>query len=373
MKIGVPKEIKNHEYRVGATPSGVMELVKSGHEVFVEKDAGLAIDFTDENYIRAGAKILKSPDELYSEADMILKVKEPQESECKFIKENQIIFSYLHLAAEEKLTDFLIKSKSIAIAFETVTANDGTFPLLAPMSEVAGKLSIQAGARALEKSQGGRGVLLGGVTGVDKGIVTIIGGGVAGMCAARVAIGMGARVTILEKSLARIRYLNDVFQNTATIIYASEHNITSHVLNADLVIGAVLIPGSSAPKIVSKAIVKKMKPGSVIVDIAIDQGGCFETSRPTSHSNPTYSVDDVIHYCVTNMPAAVSRTSTQALENSTLPLTLEIANKGYKKALADNLHLLNGLNVYKGQIVCKAVAESLGKNFSDPKHSIENF
>ncbi len=370
MLIGIPKEIKNHEYRVGATPAGVLEIIKAGHQVIVEKNAGAAIDFCDKQYQEAGAKIAENAKEVYEKSDMILKVKEPQKSECEMIKEGQIIFSYLHLAAEPELTKALIKSKSVAIAFETVTANDKSLPLLAPMSEVAGKLSVQAGARALEKSQGGRGVLLGGVPGVAPANVAIIGGGVAGTNAAKVAIGMGANVIILDKSLPRIRYLCDIFGNSANVIYASTQNIEDAVLQADLVIGAVLVPGAAAPKLVSSAQVKKMKHGSVIVDIAIDQGGCFETSRPTSHSEPTYIVDEIVHYCVTNMPGAVARTSTLALQNSTLPFTLALANKGYKKALIDDNHLLNGLNVINGKVVYEAVAKDLGYEFVDPRAAI---
>lgn len=363
MLIGIPKEIKNHEYRVGATPSGVRELVAAGHKVLVQKSAGEAIDFSDKQYIAAGAKIVDTAEEIYSQAEMILKVKEPQESECKMIKKGQVVFSYLHLAAEPELTKMLIKSKCVAIAFETVTANDNSLPLLAPMSEVAGKLSIQAGAKALEKASGGRGVLLGGVPGVAAGSVVILGGGVAGTNAAKVAIGMGAKVTILDKSLHRIRYLCDIFGNSASVLYASLENIETAVANADLVVGAVLIPGASAPKLVTKEMVKKMKTGSVMVDISIDQGGCFETSKPTSHSAPTYTVDDVVHYCVTNMPGAVARTSTLALENATLPFSLALANKGYRKALISDLHLRNGLNVIDGKIVYKAVADSLGHQY----------
>ena len=366
MIIGIPKEIKNHEYRVGATPAGVAELVKSGHKVLVEKSAGLAIDFTDEQYQNAGALILDSAVEIYQQSQMILKVKEPQKSECQLIKKEQVIFSYLHLAAEPQLTQMLINSGCHAIAFETVTANDGSLPLLAPMSEVAGKLAIQAGARALEKSQNGRGVLLGGVPGVARGKVVIIGGGVAGTNSAKVAIGMGAEVTILDKSLSRIRYLSDIFGNTASILYASTQNIEKSIIEADLVIGAVLVPGATAPKVVSHQMIKKMKKGSAIVDISIDQGGCFETSKPTSHSEPTFLVDDVVHYCVTNMPGAVARTSTQALENSTLPFTLAIANKGYQKALLQDKNLLNGLNIHDGKITHPEVAKALDYRFFNP-------
>jgi alanine dehydrogenase len=366
MLIGIPKEIKDHEYRVGATPSGVREIINAGHQVVVQSKAGESIDFSDDQYSSAGASIVSSAAEIYQKSEMILKVKEPQKSECEMIKKGQIIFSYLHLAAEPHLTEMLIKSNCVAIAFETVTANDRSLPLLAPMSEVAGKLSIQAAAKALEKSQGGRGVLLGGVPGVNRAKVVILGGGVSGTNAAKVAIGMGAEVVILDKSLPRIRYLCDIFNSSATILYASLENIDKNVIDADAVIGAVLIPGAAAPKLVSASMVKRMKKGAVMVDISIDQGGCFETSKPTSHSNPTYIIDEIVHYCVTNMPGAVARTSTQALENSTLPFTLAIANKGYQKALKDDVNLLNGLNVIDGKITYRAVAESLGYSFSDP-------
>ena len=370
MLIGIPKEIKDHEYRVGATPAGVRELVVAGHQVLVQQGAGAAIDFTDEQYAAAGAKIAASAADVYGQAEMILKVKEPQKAECAMIRKGQIIFSYLHLAAEPELTKLLIASGAVAVAFETVSAEDRSLPLLAPMSEVAGKLSIQAGARALEKSQGGRGVLLGGVPGVARGKVVVLGGGVSGTNAAKVAIGMGAEVVVLDKSLARIRYLCDIFGNSASILYASTANIEKHVVDADVVVGAVLIPGAAAPKLVSSALVKKMNKGSVMVDISIDQGGCFETSKPTSHSNPTYVVDGVVHYCVTNMPGAVARTSTQALENSTLPFSLALANKGFKKALLDDKHLRNGLNVIDGKVSYKAVADSLGHEFVEAEKAL---
>ena len=370
MLIGIPKEIKDHEYRVGATPAGVRELVHAGHKVIVQKDAGTAIDFTDAQYVEAGAKIVDSAKDVYAQAEMILKVKEPQKSECEIIRKGQIIFSYLHLAAEPELTKSLIKTGCVAVAFETVSAEDRSLPLLAPMSEVAGKLSIQAGARALEKSQGGRGVLLGGVPGVARGKVVILGGGVSGTNAAKVAIGMGAEVVILDKSLSRIRYLCDIFQNSASVLYASSENIEKYVVDADVVVGAVLIPGAAAPKLVTAAHVKKMKKGAVMVDISIDQGGCFETSKPTSHSNPTYITDGVVHYCVTNMPGAVARTSTQALENSTLPFSLALANKGYKKALLDDKHLRNGLNIIDGKVTYKAVADALGHDFVEAEKAL---
>lgn len=370
MLIGIPKEIKDHEYRVGATPSGVRELVNAGHKVLVQKDAGSAIDFSDAQYVAAGAKIVPTAKDVYGKAEMILKVKEPQKSECALIRKGQIVFSYLHLAAEPELTKMLIKSGCVAIAFETVSAADRSLPLLAPMSEVAGKLSIQAGASALQKANGGRGVLLGGVPGVARGKVVILGGGVSGTNAAKVAIGMGAEVVILDKSLPRIRYLCDIFGNSAEVLYASLENIEKSVIEADVVVGAVLIPGAAAPKLVTAKMVKKMKKGSVMVDISIDQGGCFETSKPTSHSKPTYVTDGVVHYCVTNMPGAVARTSTQALENSTLPFSLALANKGYKKALQDDAHLLAGLNVIDGKVTYKAVADALGHKFVEASKAL---
>ncbi len=370
MLIGIPKEIKDHEYRVGATPAGVRELVNAGHKVLVQKDAGSAIDFSDDQYVKAGAKIAANAKEVYAKAEMILKVKEPQKSECDIIRKGQIIFSYLHLAAEPHLTKMLIKSGCVAIAFETVTANDRSLPLLAPMSEVAGKLSIQAGATALQKANGGRGILLGGVPGVARGKVLILGGGVSGTNAAKVAIGMGAEVVILDKSLSRIRYLCDIFGNSAEALYASLENIEKYALEADVIVGAVLIPGAAAPKLITAKMVKKMKKGAVMVDISIDQGGCFETSKPTSHSNPTYVLDGIVHYCVTNMPGATARTSTQALENSTLPFSLALATKGYKKAMSDDKHLLAGLNVIDGKVTYKAVAEALGLKFFDAEKVI---
>ena len=366
MLIGIPKEIKNHEYRVGATPCGVRELIAAGHKVLVEKNAGVAINFSDSEYEEAGAEIAKDAKEVYQKSEMILKVKEPQKSECDLMKEGQIIFSYLHLAAEPHLTKMLMNKKVVAIAFETVTAKDGSLPLLAPMSEVAGKLSIQAGARALEKAQGGRGVLLGGVPGVNPAKVAILGGGVAGINAAKVAVGMGAKVTILDKSLPRVRYLSDIFGASLTTLYATLENTEKAVLEADLVIGAVLIPGAAAPKLVTKEMVKNMKQGAVMVDISIDQGGCFETSKPTTHSDPIYITDNIVHYCVTNMPGAVARTSTEALENATLPYSLALANKGYKKALKEDHHLKNGLNVIDGMVVYGAVADALGYVYEDP-------
>lgn len=359
MIIGIPKEIKNHEYRVGATPSGVAELIKNNHKVIIENNAGLEIDYCNEQYKAAGAEIVENAAQIYENSDLILKVKEPQEEECKMIKENQIIFSFLHLAAEEKLAVNLLKSNCYAIAFETITANDNTLPLLAPMSEVAGKIAVQAGAKALEKSQGGRGILLGGVPGVNRANIMILGGGAAGINAAKVAIGMGAKVTILDKSLARIRYLCDIFGSNADILYSNQQNIIQNIPHSDLIIGSVLIPGASAPKLINKEHLKLMKKGTVLVDIAIDQGGCFETSRPTTHSDPIFIENDIVHYCVTNMPGAVPRTSTLALENATLPFTIEIANKGIEKAIAENHHIYNGLNIAHNKIIHQEVANSL--------------
>ena len=366
MLIGIPKEIKDREYRVGLTPPSVAELVNCGHQVIVETNAGSGIDYNDSDYIDAGAKIAKDIEEVYAEAKLIVKVKEPQPLECKLLKKDQILFSYLHLAAEKELAKMLIDSGCVAIAFETVTAPDNTLPLLVPMSEIAGRLSIQAGAKTLEKSNGGRGILLGGAFGVAPGKVTIIGGGIAGVAAAKIAIGMGANVVILDKSLSRIRHLCDILGGgNVNVLYASSENIRNNVIDADLVVGAVLIPGASAPKLVTKANIKDMKQGSVMVDISIDQGGCFETSRPTTYSDPSYIADGVIHYCVTNMPGAVPRTSTQALENATLPYVMKIAGEGYKKALLNDLHLRNGLNIMLGKVTHRSVAHSLGYEYND--------
>jgi len=363
MLVGIPKEIKNHEYRCAITPASVQEFLLQGHQVLVQSNAGLEIGFSDQQYQQSGAIITSSAQEIYHKSELIFKVKEPQQIECEMLKKDQIIFSYLHLAAEPELTKMLLKSNSIAIAFETVVASDGSLPLLSPMSEIAGKLAVQAGAKCLEKAQGGRGILLGGVPGVGCGKVLIIGGGVAGTNAAKIAIGMGADVVIVDKSLARLRYLADIFGNNITTLYASQENIAKNILDSDLVIGAVLVAGASAPKLVSFDLVKKMKKGAVLVDISIDQGGCFETSKPTSHSNPTYEVEGVIHYCVTNMPGAVARSSTKALENATLPFALEIANKGYLKAIQENKNLACGVNVLNGKITHQAVADSLGYEY----------
>ncbi len=357
MLIGVPKEIKNHEYRVGLTPSAVRELTHFGHQVLVQQGAGAGIDLADEQYIQAGAKIAADAAEVFAKAEMIVKVKEPQAQECKMLRPGQVLFTYLHLAPDFEQTEALVKSGCIAIAYETVTDHRGGLPLLAPMSEVAGRMSIQAGAHCLEKAQGGRGLLLGGVPGVPAARVVIIGGGVVGTNAARMAMGLEAHVTVIDKSIHRLKELDFQFGASLNTIYATIDSIEEFVTSADLVIGAVLVPGAFAPKLITKEMVKKMKRGSVIVDVAIDQGGCAETAHPTTHANPTYEVDGVIHYCVANMPGGVARTSTFALNNATLPFTLALANKGVKQALADDIHLLEGLNVAEGKVTYKAVAD----------------
>ncbi|WP_043638694.1 alanine dehydrogenase [Chromobacterium haemolyticum] len=371
MLIGVPKEIKNHEYRVGLTPSGVRELVANGHKVLVQTQAGLAIGFTDEQYIQAGASIASSAEETFERSDMIVKVKEPQPVECRMLRRDQILFTYLHLAPDPEQTKLLLESDAIAIAYETVTDERGGLPLLAPMSEVAGRMAIQAGAHALEKAQGGRGVLLGGVPGVAPARVVVIGGGVVGLNAARMAMGAGAEVTILDKSLPRLKEIDMVFGGRIKTLVSNSANIEDCLREADLVIGAVLIPGAAAPKLVTRPMLKIMKPGAVLVDVAIDQGGCFETSRPTTHQDPIYVVDGIVHYCVANMPGGVARTSTQALTNATLPYTLELANKGWRQALLDNAHLRNGLNVCRGRLTYQAVAQALGHPFTDPIEAIK--
>lgn len=360
MLIGVPKEIKNHEYRVGMTPSSVQELVLHGHEVIVETETGIGIGIQDEAYQAAGARIAKSAQQVFAEAQMIVKVKEPQPQECKMLREGQILFAYLHLAPDPEQTKLLLESGCIAIAYETVTNARGGLPLLSPMSEVAGRMAVQAGAHCLEKAQGGSGVLLGGVPGVAPAKVVVLGGGVAGTNAVRMAMGMEASVAVLDKSLERLKELDFQFGSKLNTIYATRGAIEEYVLNADLVVGAVLVPGAAAPKLVSHELIRKMRPGSVVVDLAIDQGGCFETSRPTTHAEPTYVVDGVVHYCVVNMPGAVARTAAFALNNATLPYILALADKGYKEALLSEPHLLNGLNIYKGLVTYKAVASDLG-------------
>jgi len=365
MRIGVPKEIKVHEYRVGMTPASVREVVHHGHEVVVETNAGLAIGLADQAYIAAGAEIAPGAQEVFATADMIVKVKEPQLSECAMLREGQVLFTYLHLAPDPEQAKALMASGCVAIAYETVTDHRGGLPLLAPMSEVAGRMSIQAGAHCLEMEQGGRGQLLGGVPGVPAAKVVVIGGGVAGTNAARMAMGLEAHVTIIDINLDRLYELDMQFGPKLNTIFSTVDAIEEHVLGADLVVGAVLVPGAAAPRLVSQDMVSKMKRGAVLVDISIDQGGCFATSRPTTHADPTYVVDDVVHYCVANMPGAVARTSTFALNNATLPFMLALANKGYRQALADDQHLLAGLNVHRGDLTYAAVASALGESFKD--------
>jgi len=363
MRIGVPKEIKNHEYRIGLTPAGVRELAGHGHEVMVQRDGGKAIGLTDELYERAGGTIVETAEEIFASADMIIKVKEPQPNECEMLREGQILYTYLHLAPDPKQTKGLVDSGCTAIAYETVTDRSGGLPLLAPMSEVAGRMSIQAGAHALERAQGGSGVLLGGVPGVRPAEVMIIGGGVVGLNAARMAMGMGADVTVFDRSLPRLKYIDDLYGDRLNTLYSTEEAIEEHLSTVDLVIGAVLIPGAAAPKLVRRDQLSIMEPGSVLVDVAIDQGGCFETSHATTHQEPTYEVEGIIHYCVANMPGAVARTSTFALTNATLAYAVQIANKGAKKAMLDDEHLLAGLNVHKGHVTYKAVAHDLSYEY----------
>lgn len=357
MIVGTPKEVKNHEYRVGLTPESAGELVTHGHRVLVEAGAGLGIGSTDEDYVARGAQIVASAAEVFEQADMIVKVKEPQPAERQRLRENQILFTYLHLAADEPQTKELLDSGVIGIAYETVTDRKGGLPLLKPMSQVAGRMSIQAGATALERAHGGRGVLLGGVPGVSPGKVAIIGGGVVGFNAAQMAAGLGADVTILDRDPEALERLGTYFEARAKTRFSNSANLAECVAEADLVVGAVLIPGAAAPKLVSREMLRTMRPGAVLADIAIDQGGCFETSRATTHDDPTYVVDGIVHYCVANMPGAVSRTSTYALNNVTLPHTLRIAELGWQKALAVDAHLREGLNVCQGAVTCEPVAQ----------------
>ena len=363
MLIGVPKEIKNHEYRIGLTPSGARELVSNGHQVIVQRDGGKAIGLTDEQYARAGAQIVDSAGEVFGRADMVIKVKEPQPAECAMLRPGQVLYTYLHLAPDPAQAAALVKSGATCIAYETVSDARGGLPLLAPMSEVAGRMSIQAGAHALEKAQGGSGVLLGGVPGVKPAEVLVIGGGVVGINAARMAAGLNAQVTIVDRSLDRLKYIDELYGHQMTTLYSTRDALEECLPHADLVIGAVLIPGAAAPKLVSRGQLKLMRPGSVLVDVAIDQGGCFETSKATTHQDPTYEVDGIIHYCVANMPGGVARTSTFALTNATLPFAVQLANKGAKQALLDDEHLMNGLNVHAGKVTYRAVAEALGYEY----------
>lgn len=360
MRVGVPKEIKTHEYRVGMTPGGVREATRRGHAVWVETGAGSGVGLDDAAYQKAGATIAASADEVFAQTELIVKVKEPQPVECARLRPGQTIFTYLHLAPDPEQAKGLLASGCTAIAYETVTDPQGRLPLLAPMSEVAGRMAIQAGAHCLEKSQGGSGTLLGGVPGVLPGRVAILGGGVVGTSAARMAVGLGARVTVLDQSLIRLRELDDLFQGRLATRFATLEAIEEEVLAADLTIGAVLIPGAATPKLIPRALLAAMRPGSVLVDVSIDQGGCFETSRPTTHADPTYLVDGVVHYCVANMPGAVARTSTFALTNATLPCVLQLAEQGIIAALRDDPHLRAGLNVHRGRLTHPAVAAALG-------------
>ena len=359
MLIGVPKEIKNHEYRVGLTPSSVMELAKHGHQVMIERNAGAGVDFSDDQYLVAGAEIVTTAEEIFARSDMVIKVKEPQPQECKMLRAGQILYTYLHLAPDPDQTKLLVESGATCVAYETVTDADGGLPLLAPMSEVAGRMSVQAGAHHLEKAQGGRGVLLAGVPGVAPAKVLVIGGGVVGNNAALMAVGMGADVTILDRSIPRLRQLDNEYEGRARCVFSTNAAIEEYALEADLVIGAVLVHGAAAPKLLSSDLVKRMKKGAVVVDVAIDQGGCFETSKATTHDQPTYIVDEVVHYCVANMPGGVARTATMALNNATLPYAIALANDPINTLLT-NTNLQNGLNVHKGSVTYKAVADALG-------------
>ncbi len=372
MKIGVPKEIKTLEFRVGMTPAGVHEVVHDGHEVIVETNAGAGIGMTDADYEAVGATVVGTAEEVFERAEMIVKVKEPQLNECAMLRPDQVLFTYLHLAPDPKQTEALVKSGTTAIAYETVTASDGSLPLLTPMSEVAGRLSIQAGAYALQKANGGIGKLLGGVPGVGPAKVLVIGGGVSGANAADMAIGLGANVTILDRSLPRLRHLDDIWGGRVTTRFSTKHAIEELALESDLIIGAVLIAGAAAPKLVSAQNVKDMQAGTVLVDISIDQGGCFETSRATTHADPTYIVDDVVHYCVANMPGAVPRTSTFALTNATLPFVRSLAKLGWVEALKANPHLANGLNVSGGHVTYEAVAHDLGYEYRPAADILKN-
>ncbi len=370
MIIGVPKEIKNHENRVGLTPTSARECVQNGHEVLVETQAGAGISRSDDDYVAAGATIISTAAEIFERADMIVKVKEPQPVECAMLRPGQILFTYLHLAPDPDQTRALVNSDAICIAYETVTSPFGGLPLLAPMSKVAGRMAIQAGAYCLEKPHGGLGMLLGGVPGVDPAKVVVIGGGVVGSHAAHIAIGMGADTWVIDRSTEVIENHWKQFGRSTNTVYSTRDALEKHVLEADLVIGGVLIPGAAAPKLVTAEMVKNMKPGAVIVDVAIDQGGCCETSRATTHADPTYVVDDVVHYCVANMPGGVPLTSTYALNNVTLPHVLNLAGSGYKAALQNDPHLRNGLNVYRGQITCQEVAVDLGYDYVEASKAL---
>ena len=370
MKIGVPKEIKPQENRIGLTPDSVKVLTSNGNEVLVENNGGFEAGFDNEQYKKAGAKIIDNAEDIFNEAELIVKVKEPLSNEVKMIRENQIVFTYLHLAAAKELTQGLINSKGVCIAYETVTDNNGRLPLLAPMSAVAGRMSVQAGAHCLEKNQKGRGLLLGGAPGVEPGNVVILGGGVVGENAAIIATGMKAKVHIVDKSEARLKQLTEMFGDKIIPQHSDKIDLEKLISECDLLVGGVLIPGAEAPKLVTKNMLKGMKRGSVIVDVAIDQGGCVETSKPTTHADPTYIIDDIVHYCVANMPGGVPRTSTIALNNATLPFLNKLAGDGYKKALKEDHNFLAGLNVYKGSVTYKAVADVFGHKYVSPNEVI---
>ncbi len=371
MTIGVPKEIKNNENRVALTPAGTQELVKRGHTVFVQNSAGDGSGFTDAEYTGAGAKMLREPAEIFGQSDMIIKVKEPIEPEYALIREGQLVFTYFHFASYEPLTKAMIKSGAICLAYETVEREDGSLPLLIPMSEVAGRMAIQEGAKYLEKPLKGRGILLGGVPGVKPARVLILGAGIVGTHSAKIAAGMGADVTIVDVNLQRLRYLDDVMPKNVRTMVSNEYSIREMVKETDLIVGAVLIPGAKAPRLITRDMLKLMKPGTVLVDVAVDQGGCIETCTPTTHENPTFIIDDVVHYCVANMPGAVPYTSTLALTNATLPSAVRLANYGWKKACSDNAELRNGLNIIDGQVVYKAVADAFDLPFREVSTFLE--
>jgi alanine dehydrogenase len=365
MIIGVPKEIKTNENRVALTPAGALELTRRGHTVYIQSSAGENSGFSDSDYVSGGAQVLQGIEEVYAKAEMIIKVKEPIEKEYALIRENQLLFTYFHFASYEPLTRAMIASKAVCLAYETVELSDGSLPLLVPMSEVAGRMAIQEGAKYLEKTYKGRGVLLGGVPGVAPGKVLVLGGGIVGTQAAKMAAGLGAQVTLLDLSLNRLRYLSDVMPANVTTLYSNEYTIRQLVREHDLIVGAVLIPGAKAPKLITRDMLKTMKPGTVLVDVAVDQGGCFETTTPTTHENPTFIIDDVIHYCVANMPGAVPATSTIALTNATLPYAIQLAGKGWQQACRDSTPLKLGLNVVQGKVVYKGVADAFNLPYEE--------
>lgn len=367
MIIGVPKEIKNNENRVALTPAGTQELVKRGHAVNVQTTAGTGSGFLDDEYVKAGAKMIPDAAEIFHVAEMIMKVKEPVEAEYKLIKKDQLVFTYFHFASYEPLAKAMLSSGAVCLAYETVERLDGSLPLLIPMSEVAGRMSIQEGAKYLEKPLKGRGILLGGVPGVKPAKVLILGGGVVGTNAAKIAAGMGADVTIMDLNINRLRYLDDVMPKNVHTMVSNEYTIREMIKDSDLIIGGVLVPGAKAPKLITRDMLKTMRPGTVLVDVAVDQGGCIETCRPTTHEDPTFIIDDVVHYCVANMPGAVPYTSTLALTNATLPYAIRLANQGWKKASQESMELRNGLNVVQGEVVYKAVADTFGLPYSDVK------